>query len=292
MKADKKFNTESLGGRIKECENSFEKAVEPSDHIIVRIDGHHFSGFTKGFNKPFDIPLAKSMIETAKDLTERFSAYSAYTQSDEITLFIPSLKDVTVDNRKKPTHKLHKRVRDDWTHQFSGRVQKIASLVASFTSMSFNKHLENEIIKHMASLTDSKERDIYSKLYHAKIKNAYFDARVFGVDDCDEVFNVFMWRARDCVKNSKSMFAQAYCSHKELQNKNGEEQIEYCNTKTGKDWNGLEDRYKYGTIIKKELYTKEVDEDNSVQRSRIVEFSQPLSSFSEENVALITSQYK
>lgn len=67
------------------------------------------------------------MIETTKDLVERFSAYTGYTQSDEITLFIPSLKDVTVDNRKKKGkngHKLHKRIRDDWTHGFSGRVQK------------------------------------------------------------------------------------------------------------------------------------------------------------------------
>lgn len=292
MKAEKKFNTDSLGGRIKGYESAFEMEVDSECPIIIRIDGHHFSGFTKGFSKPFDIPLAKSMIETTKDLVERFNAYSAYTQSDEITLFIPSLKDVTVDNRKKPTHKLHKRIRDDWTHQFSGRVQKMASLVASFTAMSFNKHLENEIIKHMASLTDSKERDMYSKLYHAKIKNAYFDARVFGVPDNVEVFNVFMWRARDCVKNSKSMFAQAHCSHKELQNKNGEEQVEYCKNKTGKDWNEIEDRYKYGTIIKKEIYTKEVDNDVSVQRSRIVEFSQPLSTYSEENVSLIISQYK
>lgn len=81
-------------------------------------------------------------------------------------------------------------------------------------------------------------------------------------------------------------------AHKELQNKNGEEQVEYCKNKTGKDWNEIEDRYKYGTIIKKEIYTKEVDNDVSVQRSRIVEFSQPLSTYSEENVSLIISQYK
>lgn len=292
MKAEKKFDTESLGGRIKGYEKQFEKEIDPSDHIIVRIDGHHFSSFTKGFTKPFDVPLSNSMIETTKDLVERFNAYTAYTQSDEITLFFPSLKDVTVDDRKKPTHKLHKRIRDDWTHQFSGRVQKIASLVASFTAMSFNRHLENELIKYLASINDYDERQKYSKLYQTKIRSAYFDARVFGVPDNDEAFNVFMWRARDCVKNSKSMFAQAHCSHKELQNKNGEEQVEYCLNKTGKDWNEIADKYKYGTIVKKEMYTKDVGNDVTVQRSRIVEFSQPLSTYTDENVKMIVSQYK
>lgn len=290
MKANKKFDEESLGGRIKGYEKSFETEVDPKDHIIVRIDGHHFSSFTKGFFKPFDIPLSIAMVETTKDLVERFGAYAGYTQSDEITLVLPSLKDVTVDNRKKPTHKLHKRVREDWTHSFSGRGQKIASLTASFTTMAFNKHLDNEIIKYMASISDSTIRNQYSKLYSEKSRNAYFDARVFGVPSDVEAFNVFMWRARDCVKNSKSMFAQAYCSHKELQKKNGEEQVEYCLNKTGKDWNALEDKYKYGTIVKKEIYEKD-SADGAVVRSRIATLSTPLSTFSDENVKMIMGQY-
>lgn len=291
MKKEKKFDEESLGGRIKGYEKSFEKEIDPNEHIIIRIDGHHFSSFTKGFTKPFDYPLSQAMIKTTEDLVERFNAYTGYTQSDEITLVLPSLKDVTVDNRKKATHKLHMRIREDWTHQFSGRVQKIASLVASFTAMSFNKHLENEIIKYMSSLTDINVRNQYSKLYSEKSKNAYFDARVFGVPDDAEAYNIFMWRSRDCLKNSKSMFAQAYCSHKELQNKNGEEQIDYCLNKTGMDWNALEDKYKYGTLVKKELYLKET-ENGDVQRSKIVNFSKMLTSFNEDDVKLIMSLYK
>ena len=314
MKKDKKTNTETLGGRLKDYEAEYEGYVGPTKHLMIRIDGHHFSKYTKGLNKPYDNILSRAMIETTKDLVERFGAYTGYTQSDEITIFLPSLKDVTVDTRKKKTHKVHKRIREDWEHSFGGRTQKIASLVAAYTTMSFNKHFQREFQEQtqdeyeyfMNSFRNTPEEDEFNKKvskYSGKIGNAYFDARVFGVPDEDEVFNTFMWRVRDCEKNSRSMFAQAVCSHKELHGKTGEKQVQYTLEKTGKDWNKIDDCYKYGTFIKKELYEKEVDKNSStyhnknvtmetVTRSRICEFSEKLTNYSEEGVKMITRQYK
>ena len=108
-----------------------------------------------------------------------------------------------------------------------------------------------------------------------------------------------MWRVRDAVKNSKSMFAQTYCSHKELQNKTGPEQVQYCLEKTGKDWNDVENRYKFGILVKKEKSLKPIPEGTMdygqsefVERSRVISFSQELTSFSDKNVQLIMAKYK
>lgn len=284
---------ESLGDRIKRYESEYEMEISPESEIIVRIDGHHFSAFTKGFDKPFDAALSEAMVRTTEDLLDRFSAYAAYTQSDEITLYIPSLKDVSNE---------HQRIRDNWTHQFSGRTQKISSLVAAYTTMRFNKHLrdiyanltdthiDNVISSNLSNLEKCKDNRLYLDKLENKLDLAYFDARVFGVPDKAEAFNSFMFRSRDNEKNSKSQFAQAYCNHKELLHKNGAEQIEYTLEKTGKDWNSIEDKYKYGTLVKKELYLKETESGN-VQRSRTKRIYQKFTEFSEENVNLICSQY-
>lgn len=198
MKKDKKMNEQTLGGRLKGYEAQYESEIEPEKHIILRIDGHHFSKYTKGLNKPFDRLLSYVMIETTKDLVERFGAYTGYTQSDEITLFLPSLKDITVDDRKKPTHKIHKRVRDEWTHIMNGRVQKIVSLVAAFTTMSFNKHFQDELYELSVHMSPSAQE--YISKVNGKSGLAYFDCRIYGVPDKDEVFNSFMWRVRDAEK--------------------------------------------------------------------------------------------
>lgn len=282
-----------LGDRVKSYESMYETVVEPADHIIVRIDGHHFSNFTSSFEKPFDLSLQKAMQEAAKDALERFNAYSAYTQSDEITLFIPSLKDLTVDNREKSTHKLHKRIREDYTHLFNGRTHKISSLVASFVTMSFNKHLRKILMKESISDETSQERKdkVFKMLNsHKVLDTAYFDARVFGVKDFSEVTNVFIFRSRDCIKNSKASYAQGYCSHKELQHKNSEEQIEYLKSKTGKDWNELHDSLKYGTLVKRESYIKELDDGSECQRTRSTFLHVPMNTYSDDLIKLITAK--
>lgn len=286
------LNKESLGDRIKRYESQYEMVISPESEIIVRIDGYHFSAFTKGFDKPFDAALSEAMVRTTEDLLDRFSAYAAYSQSDEITLYIPSLKDVP---------NAHQRIRDNWTHQFSGRTQKISSLVAAYTTMRFNKHLRDifneKLYCHREQFEDAfkrtreeEESEKYLDILENKLDLAYFDARVFGVPDKAEVFNSFMFRSRDNEKNSKSQFAQAHCNHKELLHKNGAEQIQYTLEETGKDWNTIEDKYKYGTLVKKELYMKETDSGN-VQRSRTKRIYQKFTEFSEENVKLICSQY-
>ena len=128
------------------------------------------------------------------------------------------------------------------------------------------------------------------------------------MDSEDEAFNSVMWRYRDCIKNSKSMFAQSYCSHKQLFKKTALEQIQFCKEETGEDWNDIEDPYKYGIFIKKENYEKEVDitmtgkmsemrekiknTPRTVIRSRIISLTKSAFDYSKENVNFVMRKIK
>jgi tRNA(His) 5'-end guanylyltransferase len=287
MKKSKKINEVSISHKHKQYEFDYEKTIEPEKHIIIRIDGHHFSSFTKDFEKPFDKIISNSMIETTKDLLERFDAYTGYTQSDEITLFLPSLKDLTVDNRKKKTHKLQKRIKEDWEHIFNARVQKIVSLVAAYTTMSFNKHLDKNMKIYTFDVSEERKNDLFKLINTGIIGTAYFDARIYGVSNEKEVFEAFLWRVQDAEKNSKSMFTQTYCNYKELEGKSGEEKVEYCKNKKNKDWNDIEDKFKYGTFVKKEMYFNE----EIKKKSKIVNFSKILIDYSDEDILMVNKQF-
>lgn len=304
MECTLRDSEKDLGTRLKGYEREFETTIDPNMHLVIRIDGHKFSKYTKGFKKPYDPILSKAMELTTMDLLEKFNAYTGYTQSDEITLIIPSLKDKTVDNREKPYHKLDHKIRKDWEHFFGGRVQKTVSLVSAYTTMRFNIHMANllkdamEEFDYTCSLEDlTKEEKYWALITSEKLGNAWFDCRVYGVKDSAEAFNSVMWRIRDAEKNSRSMFAQTYCSHKELQRLTGEEQVKYCLEKTGKDWGEVEDRYKYGILVKREQYEGEGLNPKTQQkvktiRSRVVTWAERLTRYSASNEAMVMAQYK
>jgi len=267
------MNSQTLSDIIKNNERNHEIKVNYDNFLIIRIDGHKFSKFTKRFKKPFDMILSNTMENTSRDLIEKFGCSSAYTQSDEITLFFPPVfndNDTVIINNQI----------------FGGRTQKIASLVASYTSIRFNYWFNKE---YENTMFDENESD-YRTVIENHIGTAWFDARVFGVRTKEDAFNVFKWRALDAIKNSLSMFAQAYCSHRSLLNKSGKEQIAFCLETTGNDWNLAEDRFKYGILIKKERFMKNT-EYGLVERTHIISFSRnDWCDCSEENIDFIISK--
>ena len=90
--------------------------------VAIRIDGKAFHTFTRGFHKPFDEVLIKSMQETMKYLCENIQGcVLGYTQSDEITLILVDYKKLTSSA---------------W---FDYEVQKICSIAASMATMAFNR---------------------------------------------------------------------------------------------------------------------------------------------------------
>lgn len=274
-----KYEKDPFGMRIKGYESASETYLDKTKYTIVRIDGHGFSKWTKGFNKPFDDFIVRSISETSRALMEEFKAVVAYSQSDEITLIL------------EPDDNLI----------YSGRIQKITSLMASFASMTFNRLIQEEMINIDLDFVEGK----YAKYPEDKITflkskagKAFFDARVFQVDSDTEAFNSLLWRTFDCKRNSKNVFAQSILSHKQCQNKTSDELVQLC-AELGHYWHDLPEKYRYGILWKKESYEKDVadielDHVNkkidlsrgSCIRTRFKEITTELT-FSEENVKMI-----
>lgn len=234
-------NKDSLGDRMKGYENISRIYLTRRTPIIIRIDGKAFHSFTRGFARPFDDVLVKSMQDTAKYLCENIMGCKlAYTQSDEISLLL-------VDYEKLETQA--------W---FDNNLQKMVSVAASIATMAFNKfftnNVKNEIMEYKASLVpqsvelQEKIKKYYDTLKQALEKGAMFDARAFILPK-EEVNNYFVWRQQDATRNSIQMVAQSNFSQKELQGKNCNVLQDMLHEQKGINWNDYPTVYKRGSCI-------------------------------------------
>ena len=207
--------------------------------VAIRIDGRAFHTFARGFQKPFDEVLIKSMQETMKYLCENIQGcVLGYTQSDEITLILVDYKKLTSSA---------------W---FDYEVQKICSIAASMATMAFNKFFEKHVDEYRFSKWDgvSKYEDgtwgYIQTLLNAVDKGAMFDCRCFNIPK-EEVTNLIYWRQLDASRNSIQMVGQANFSHKELQNKSCNDIQDMLMTQKGINWNDLPTYQKRGSCCVK-----------------------------------------
>lgn len=205
--------------------------------VAVRIDGKAFHTFTRGFQKPFDEVLIKSMQETMKYLCENIQGcVLGYTQSDEITLILVDYKKLTSSA---------------W---FDYEVQKICSISASMATMAFNKFFRDNVDDYIYENWDDQYLINYIEaLQNAVDRGAMFDARCFNIPK-EEVTNLVYWRQLDASRNSIQMVGQANFSHKELQNKSCNDIQDMLMTQKGINWNDLPIYQKRGSCcVKKEI---------------------------------------
>ena len=198
--------------------------------VAIRIDGKAFHTFTRGFQKPFDEVLIKSMQETMKYLCENIQGcVLGYTQSDEITLILIDYKKLTSSA---------------W---FDYEVQKICSIAASMATIAFNKFFRDNVGDYLYENYDDQYLADYIKtLQNAVDKGAMFDARCFNIPK-EEVTNLCYWRQLDASRNSIQMVGQANFSHKELQNKSCNDIQDMLMTQKGINWNDLPTYQKRGS---------------------------------------------
>lgn len=226
---------DNLGDRMKEFyENRAKTSLIRRIPVIIRIDGKAFHTFTKGFEKPFDSVMVKSMQDTMKYLCENIQGcVLGYTQSDEITL-------VLVDYNKLDT--------DAW---FDYDVQKLCSVSASIATLAFNRSLFNHFNEFIYNLEEFNDNLITA--YKKAIKTgAMFDARCFNVP-VEEVTNCILWRQQDATRNSIQAVGQAYFTQKELQGLSTNQIQELLFSKQGINWNNFPTHLKRGSCcIKKE----------------------------------------
>lgn len=219
---------DELGKRMKEYYESIPKTkLMRRTPVAIRIDGKAFHTFTRGFQKPFDEVLIKSMQKTMKYLCENIQGcVLGYTQSDEITLILVDYKNLNSAA---------------W---FDYEVQKMCSIAASMATMAFNKFFAEEVDIYNSNPNNS---GIQANWYiTAKLKGAMFDARVFNIPK-EEVTNLIYWRQLDATRNSIQMVGQANFSHKELQNKSCNMIQDMLMTEKGINWNNYPTHQKRGS---------------------------------------------
>lgn len=234
---------DSLGDRMKGYEGVSKTVLMKRTPVIIRIDGKAFHTFTRGFQKPFDEVLIKSMQETTKYLCENIQGcVLGYTQSDEITL-------VLCDYEKLNT--------SPW---FDYEVQKLCSISASMATMKFNQVFEKNVVAFenghdsfidfdYKSIGTTEEIGLYIDSYYNAIKKgAMFDARCFNIPK-EEVCNCVLWRQQDATRNSIQMVGQHYFSHKQLQNKSCDMIQDMLHEEKGINWNDFPTYMKRGTAI-------------------------------------------
>ncbi len=235
-------------GRIKSnYENRSQTSLTRRVPVIMRIDGKAFHTYTKGLDKPFDKELMNDMDQTAIYLCSKIQgAKCAYVQSDEISILI-------TDYDKLET--------DAW---FDYNVQKMTSISASLATGIFNKLRLIGVCGYYGSNSIPLEEIEETIL-------ANFDSRVFNIPK-EEVANYFLARQKDAVKNSIASVAQHLYPHKELENKNGNEQQEMIFQK-GINWNDYTFGEKRGRFIVKNTYVDGINiEEKDKKGNNVVQF--------------------
>lgn len=210
-------NSICLRDKMKTYENLTCTYLMRRTPCIIRLDGKAFHTFTKGFAKPFDNIMVKTMQDTMKYLCENIEGcVLGYTQSDEITLILCDYQKTTSQA---------------W---FDYNVQKMCSVSSSMATMIFNKYFETntakwdlETFKELSKLegkTEYAEKYLESIQAYIALSNNYnkavekgamFDSRVFNVP-MKEVNNCLIYRQQNAINNAIQAIAQANFTQKEI----------------------------------------------------------------------------
>lgn len=155
---------------MKEYEQFSQLKVIPDMPVIIRVDGRSFSNYTKQLKlqKPFDERLRDIFIEVSKDLIKEFNPKYVYTFSDEINILFSEVP-------------------------FNGRIEKIDSVIPSFISSSFMKHLYSNKEKF--------DIDLF------KLKPVSFDCRIILTSN--HIKDYFKWRQDEAWRNCLNSYAQS-----------------------------------------------------------------------------------
>lgn len=211
-----------LKDRMKAYEEVSKTKLTRRTPVIIRLDGRAFHTFTRGLNKPYDEILNTVMDKTMLNLIKEVqNVQFGYTQSDEISLLMLDTNTLTTDA---------------W---FDNEVQKICSICASICTMEFYKNLQHELANRGMLGNEVWKRKLES--------GATFDCRCFNIP-FEEIHNYFLFRHKDCVRNSIEALAQSLFPQKELMGLNRTDLIDKMREEKDVDWVKQPDRCKYGSM--------------------------------------------
>lgn len=131
---------------------------------------------------------------------------------------------------------------------FDNNIQKITSVSASIAAANFN-------------------------FYSTFKPLAFFDSRVFTINDAVEVQNYFIWRQKDAERNSLQMVAQNLYSQKELNGKKASDLHEMI-YEANDNWNNYPVGFKRGRVIRRFVYVEGQTNGNWIVDQNIPIFTQ------------------
>ena len=215
-------------------------SFEPNEAFIIRVDGRAFHTFTNGMEKPFSPVLDACRNAAAEAVLRSMKPTFVYHQSDELSFVWDAVKEPATG------------------HIFSGRTDKIMTLVASLTSAAFIRE--------------------YIKLTGDFSKTPHFDGRVAarfvgaGTEALEDAIKCVQWRENDALRNSMQMFGQSMFSHKQLNKKSVGDIYDMCLAEKGQDWFAAAPEFRRGTYVTIGKVEKPITED---QRMMIPERHRP-----------------
>ena len=253
------MDTSDLANRMKEYEKRNQYYLQKRTPVAIRVDGRSFHTFTKGFQRPFDEILIKTMQETAKYMCENIQgAKFAYIQSDEITIIL-------IDYDTLET--------DCW---FNYRTDKLCSITASMATMAFNKFFDNNVREYINKIIPNALSPLAITYMQAVDKGVMFDARCFNIPK-EEVTNLVYWRQLDATRNSIQMVGQANFSHKELQNKSCNDIQDMLMIQKGINWNDLPTYQKRGSCcIRNKIVIEQLRDSSKSENEWIIDTEIPI----------------
>ena len=217
-------DTTALGDRMKGYEAAARLVLPRRTHAIVRADMRAAHTYLRLAGRPFDAVFMGVMDATAEAMcAEMAGSVLAYVQSDEISVLLADYGSVHVQ---------------PW---FGGVVQKTASIAAAVATAEFN---------HLAWAAGGR-----LDVPHYR---AVFDARVFTIPDPVDVANYFVWRQRDCLRNSVAMAAQAHFPQGRLHGLSGDQMQELLWQEKGVNWGAYPDGAKRGRVCVRAVQGEEV----------------------------------
>jgi len=208
----------NLADRMKRYESIYHEIyLQPRTPVIIRVDGKAFHTLTRSCKRPFDEDFGRAMDYTATALLNEVQC-SRFAYIQSDEISL-----LLIDYNKF-----------DSCQWFDGNLQKIISVSASIATAAFCEFWTEDGFK----------------------KKVFFDSRAFSLSE-REVVNYFIWRQQDATRNSIQMVAQALYSHKQLLNKNADEQQEMIFQK-GQNWNDLSPYWKRGRVAIKDKVDKKI----------------------------------
>jgi len=237
----------------------------PNSYVLVMLDGRSFSHLIKNkFQKPFDDDFIRMMNETAQYVCKNVQgAKFAYVQSDEISIVLTDFDTPTTDAF------------------FGNRLCKLQSIIASLATSKFNQLMisykfDKMIVDEYGNSPKLSGNEIVRLVDGMHLYQ--FDCKCWNVPSINDVYAWFLYRQIDCIRNSKQQTAQTYLSHKELMNRDTDDQVELLRSKKSIDWNNFDDDKKYGRFVWKEKIemTNEINNEIYIRHKWIVHPAFPL----------------